>query len=895
MVNIYFENATGTLNAPVSYPILHGGNDDLDVGDVNQDGLQDIVVMSGDYYSHNVGTLLQQPGGTFSAPVYHSIGGGIESRGLAVGDINGDSLDDMVLTNGTSMTDASLAIFRQNASHTFDPATTVAAFVNPGAVEVADVNGDSKKDVLVLNNGWQSLSVFLQDGNGNLLPYESYELPYASSYILQGLAVGDVSGDGEPDVVIGDYNNGLVVLYHSSQKGIPDILPLGTPNFASVHMGTTTVKKFYIANVGPSDLNLQAASITGTDAAQFSIVADYCSNTAVGFYRYCSIDISYTPTSPGSPDASIVIPTNDPDTPTFSMPITACATYPYPDQLFSPYASFEVGSWPEATAIGDVNSDGRNDALLITSDYSDAANDNRLFVFLQNDHGGLDSPTRYLTSGNWGMPPQSVAIGDVNGDGKNDVVVGNRTNTMDIFLQNAAGGLDSALTIATDNAFSVKIGDVNNDGRMDVVGLGWDSDQVDVFLQTAGGSLNPPINYQLVSGGPGQLALGDVNNDRLTDIVVMNGNEENQVGILLQNASGFDSPVYRHLGIYDYANSLAVGDINNDQLQDVVVAYGGNRPESNIGIFFQDGSAALSNPVNYDSYDIPSSLDIADVNRDGKKDVVVMHDGWNSLGVYRQDTYCTLAPEELYPIPSSTPDNAHAVAVGDINGDGMNDVTLPNYGGDLVVLYHSSPDNAPNLSTPASESFGTVILSAAASRTITISNIGAAELAISSISLTGTNAGEFRATGGCSVIPANGSCTIAVDFVPVTEGGKQAALRINSNDPDLPVREIELGGSGRVDVLTLSSPNGGEVLISGSLFTLTWGAPASAAKFTLQYSTNNGSTWKQIATGITGTSYPWTVPAVNRTKDQCLIEVTGYTASGAVVGTDRSDGVFTLQ
>jgi hypothetical protein len=95
--------------------------------------------------------------------------------------------------------------------------------------------------------------------------------------------------------------------------------------------------------------------------------------------------------------------------------------------------------------------------------------------------------------------------------------------------------------------------------------------------------------------------------------------------------------------------------------------------------------------------------------------------------------------------------------------------------------------------------------------------------------------------------------------------------------------------------VTVLAPNGGEVLASGSSSTIRWGAPATAVKFDLSYSTNNGSSYTSIATGATGYSYNWTVPKPTANSTQCLVKVVGKTSSGSTVGTDVSNAVFTIE
>lgn len=93
---------------------------------------------------------------------------------------------------------------------------------------------------------------------------------------------------------------------------------------------------------------------------------------------------------------------------------------------------------------------------------------------------------------------------------------------------------------------------------------------------------------------------------------------------------------------------------------------------------------------------------------------------------------------------------------------------------------------------------------------------------------------------------------------------------------------------------TVFTPNGGEKIAAGSAYQITWGAPVTAVKFTLQYSINGGTAWKTIATNVTGNSYNWSIPAQTTNKPNCLVKVTGYNSSGVQVGYDQSDAKFTI-
>jgi hypothetical protein len=90
-------------------------------------------------------------------------------------------------------------------------------------------------------------------------------------------------------------------------------------------------------------------------------------------------------------------------------------------------------------------------------------------------------------------------------------------------------------------------------------------------------------------------------------------------------------------------------------------------------------------------------------------------------------------------------------------------------------------------------------------------------------------------------------------------------------------------------------PNGGEEIPSGTSYTIRWGAPPEAVSFKLRYSLNNGRKWKLIGKGISGRRYDWRVPTPKKNVAQCLVMVIGYDTAGKKVGSDKSDGTYTIQ
>jgi hypothetical protein len=190
---------------------------------------------------------------------------------------------------------------------------------------------------------------------------------------------------------------------------------------------------------------------------------------------------------------------------------------------FTPAASFPVGTNPQAVATADFNNDGKLD--LATSNYDDATGDGTVSVLLGNG-GGSFQPARSSATGAY---PFSLVAGDFNADGNVDLATGNydysEVNDVSILIGHGDGTFAApvALDVSVAYSWSIASGDLNADGKLDLVVTADDEmlgGYVSVLLGHGDGSFAAANTYDTIYGQTFSPALGDVNGDGKIDVAV---------------------------------------------------------------------------------------------------------------------------------------------------------------------------------------------------------------------------------------------------------------------------------------------------------------------------------------------------------------------------------------
>lgn len=350
---------------------------------------------------------------------------------------------------------------------------------------------------------------------------------------------------------------------------------------------------------------------------------------------------------------------------------------------------------PEAVVIGDVNNDGLDDVVMSTYFSFDPANDFKLVVYLQRPDGTLADPVRYSNASYSECKASSLAIADLDGDGRKDVAIAQGGCGVEIFLQRPDGTLASGNWLPYGESHRIRAADINGDGLADLVGMSEQTGQVAVWYQV-GGRISLPTFYPVDAGGgsvftAGDLDVGDLNGDGRPDIVIShpNGDPARSISVLYQQADGrYGAPVTLSVDSTWAARGVAIGDLNGDGRRDLAVTWGGAAPAA-LSVYYQRTDGTLAPPVTLTSLDYPGAIEIADLNQDGRLDAVVAHDGWGSVGVYLQAANGTLQAEQRFEGTDGSA-NPHGLAVGDLNGDGRIDIAQAG----VSVLYNRGTPTA---------------------------------------------------------------------------------------------------------------------------------------------------------------------------------------------------------
>jgi hypothetical protein len=349
--------------------------------------------------------------------------------------------------------------------------------------------------------------------------------------------------------------------------------------------------------------------------------------------------------------------------------------------------SLGVGASPAAAKIGDLDGDGRNDIAVISLQGS-------LQLFFGDGAGSFE---QISLNGLW--PSSSNApdldIGDLNGDGRNDIAVAfpSQTGAVSVLFNQDNRAFGAPVTYNTCNfSKGVAIGDLDQDGDNDLADIS-QCNEAGVLLNNGQGRF--AFNNSYGNGVAAQsIALADFNRDGFKDIAYLNngfGGDSN-VTVLLNNGNAtFEAP--RFNWVWDNSDDLTVGDFDGDGNLDIGTV---NSYYSLVYVLIGDGHGNFTSYSEFYGGDGPTGIKTADFNGDGRLDCAVVSRGINNLSIFLNQGYYLYSDPISFSVGQSPVD----IATGNLNGDSLPDLVVVNQGSGSVTLLCSRSGGAPPPAAP---------------------------------------------------------------------------------------------------------------------------------------------------------------------------------------------------
>lgn len=732
---------TGTATAKVS----------IALGDLDGDNKLDIAVTSlvDDKVSifQNTSTVV----GNISYETKGNLPTGSGPYSISMGDLDGDGKIDLAVANNIGNT---LSVIRNSSTGpgnlSFATKVDYPAGLQANSVSIGDLDGDSKVDITVANIGG-SISLFRNMSSGTGISYAP-KVDYTTGAGSNSVAIGDSDGDGKSDIFVTNYYSGIVsVLRHeplngqaitlepipdkiigdapfspaSASSGLPIVYTSSNPLVAAIIGGMVTivgrghctitasqsgnstysaaqsVSQVMVVGPLPAIFNFTPASgPVGTtvtiNGIGFSPIA---ANNVVMFG-----DTRATVSSTSTTQITVAVPVGASYKPITVLTdgLIAYSRIPFLTSYlgwgkidatsFVPKVNFASGTYPYSVALGDLDGDGRID--MVVANYSS----HTVSVF-RNTTISVGSVT-YAAKVDYsvGLNPVSVALGDLDADGKLDMAVANSgSNGITVFQNTSTGIGDIGFVVgggyATGtNPYAVALGDLDGDGKVDMAVANNGSGTVSVFRNTSAsvGTITYAAKIDYTSGvQPSSIALGDLDADGKVDIATVNS--ANNTLSVFRNTGAIGTISYANKITYTTSGrpiSIALGDLDLDGKLDIAVC---NSNYNNVSVFRNTSTGAGT--VRYDikvDYPLGSStagVAIGDLDGDGKPDIAVTRGSTNVASTLRNKSTGEGFIDFEAKVDFAVGAGLFSIAIGDLDGDGKGDMAVTN-GNFVSVIRH---------------------------------------------------------------------------------------------------------------------------------------------------------------------------------------------------------------
>lgn len=504
-VSIFLGRGDGTFRSGASFSVVGANSGTSDgrmiAADFNHDGKADLLVAHLDcpgrecfddftvFAGHGDGTF--DGGHPFPLNTFD-----IDMPMIAA-DLNGDQVPDVIAPDQVVLVDPAMVFTDQGTGgviNLFVAGQTADAFA------AGDFNGDGKTDIVTANNGDNTVSLLLGNGDGTF--HELQRLAYPGG-VPGGISAADFNKDGVPDLVVTDSLLGSAWLYMSNHDGSFHTPVQLAPDLASFEALAVDVNNDGIPDLLISGLTIASnetqpvfQTFFGNGDGTFRTPVD--SSCVVGGFSVADVngdgipDIITVNQAVGLTDAIYVCLGNG-------------------DGTFRPPITTTVAFAASGLAVGDFNHDGKLDAAVGFTRFSGNAAGS-VIIYLGNGDGTFTAGQQYEAQ----LDVGGIGVADINGDGVLDLLV--LHGPLTVFLGKGDGTFTQLPDITVTGGGGVLVADINGDGRPDVVLPGG---EVSVLLGNGDGSFQPEQVFP-IGGGIGAV-IGDFNRDGKPDIALTTG------------------------------------------------------------------------------------------------------------------------------------------------------------------------------------------------------------------------------------------------------------------------------------------------------------------------------------------------------------------------------------
>ena len=582
--------------------------------DYNDDGIPDLAVMV-----TGSNTLLLYPGngdGSFGTPL--SLAVGFQPEDAAVADLDGDGLPDLVLTD---INGKRIAVYHATAKGVFGAPKFIATVHYPEFLELVPDAASGRVDIvasedeIVSVGGW--IETFTAGGSGS---FSSTLYPFRAQSM--DMVAADFNGDGVPDlVVMQPYDDSVSVLlgqgagvygaamtyrtgYSPTSVAVADVDGDGKPDIitSSPYFGDVDVER----NVGGGMFAAPQSEPFLGASTYFQPIAAPMDFEHTGFADLLAFS-SYTQ---GSDKCVAVLREHNDGQGSFTPDKTSVLGC-------SPFFS-AGGAIDHQAELVDMDGDGIPDLVTLGSTGTTAG----ILVAHGNGDGTFGAAVIYAGGGT-ASPYADFVVGDVDGDGRPDVVAVKWTVGVDFYMQQTDGSLKHTFSAPITmplfpNSFHlVTLADLNHDGRPLLVATDTYNPQLAVYPIVVGTGLGTPVYYSFtMTSGTGVVKAVDLNGDGYDDLII---SSQYGVGVLLNDGAG-NLQAEQIYSSGNYCFRMTLVDFDGDGKPDAACL---DKEGSGFTLYFNNGDGTLTPGPGYAGLEGGYSISAGDLNGDGKPDLVI--------------------------------------------------------------------------------------------------------------------------------------------------------------------------------------------------------------------------------------------------------------------------------